>query len=132
MTVDAAKDYFGHPEDEENKSLTHVDNHECRPTHYEKGDESDDSNSGSVKNLPMSQEDKLCQIDEIDQEMMTKLKQLHGLMADGKLKQSVKFLEQHFSISKNNVNATHQPQMILTKIEVGSGRQCFTGEIMST
>ena len=62
------------------------------------GSSDDDSEyeTDSMKIRPMTQEDRLHQMEEIDNEMTEKLTELRDIMAEGGMTKSTQFLEQHF------------------------------------
>ena len=55
-----------------------------------------DEETDSVKMLPISQEDRLRQMEEIDIEMTEKLMELRDIMASGGLTRSTKFIQENF------------------------------------
>ena len=85
MTVDASEDQFGHSEVENEVSLGPVGSQGnesvSKPYEY-------DSDEESVKILPLTQEQRQQQINEIDQEMVVKLSELRDIMTAGGLSQS--------------------------------------------
>ena len=131
MSVDADEDQFDPSEDDEYDDLSQSVHGE---TSQEYSDSDDDGMStDSIKIRPMTNEERLRQMDEIDTEMTTKLKQLHDLMAGGVLKQSVRFLEQHFGVEKETAVGTpmepmqtkrsKKSQEVPPPMEIASGEQ---------
>ena len=103
MTVQAEEDQFGHSEDEANDNLddpevTFRSSQESNYSAQEDDEVDDQSETDSVKILPMTEEQRRQQIDEIDQEVFGKLQQFHTVMMQGGLASSAKLLETHFGV----------------------------------
>ena len=59
--------------------------------------ESDDT-TDSVKILPMTAEERRTQVEDINQEVAAKLQELHGIMSEGGLTNSLEFLKKNFGV----------------------------------
>ena len=98
MSVQADEDHFGESEEDDGGDEPLL------PLSQQSEDSDNESHSttDSVKILPMSAADKQKQIDNIDHEVAGKLQELHSLMSEGGLNESVRFLEENFGLGRGD------------------------------
>ena len=97
MTIDATEDQFGHSEDEMDMDVDDQDEQPESSQEITLGSQrsSQDTDEESVKILPMRPEDRLKQIQEIDDEMLEKLTELRDIMSQGGMEKSSQFVDRY-------------------------------------
>ena len=96
MSVQATEEQFGHSEDEQDMDIdpTNASTTSSHEIVFRTQRSRRDDDEESVKVLPISAEDKLKQIQDIDDEMLEKLTELRDIMSQGGMEKSSKFVQE--------------------------------------
>ena len=116
MSVEADEENLQNDSDSDSEIEMDIEAHGSQDQQSGTDYDSDQSNdtTDSVKIRPIMQEERLKQLEVIDEEMTDRLKHLHDIMAEGGLKQSSAFLQQHFG-----VNQSASPKIKTKKADAG-------------
>ena len=97
MMVDADEDTFGHTDEDNDSEINFKEGNDTLPDLEQDSEQSSEmgDNNDSVKMMPITKEDRVRQMEEIDNEMTEKLSELRDIMAQGGLQKSTQFINEN-------------------------------------